>query len=152
MLGLSNKEFINQLDLESTDPVVRRLLAIINDDSIRVELEEAGMDPVYCTFEYEWEHLHPADYIRKLKDDIEYYKRDIDDKDTEIYNLNKEINRLSTTSLVSFIADVQQTLETAKMEEGRARRIAEHEKKLREEAEHKFEFWEKLNYGGKGKA
>jgi len=152
MLGLSNKEFINRLDLESTDPVIRRLLAIINDDTIRVELEEAGMDPVDCTFEHDWEHLYPADYIRKLRDDIDYYKRDIDDKDTEIYNLNKEINRLSTTSLVSFIADVQHTLETAKMEEGRARRIAENEKKLREEAEHKFEFWEKLNYGGKGKA
>ena len=55
MLGLSNKEFINRLDLESTDPVIRRLLAIINDDTIRVELEEAGMDPVDCLSYRDWE-------------------------------------------------------------------------------------------------
>ena len=146
---LSAKELIHYLDLYSNDPVVRRLVKLLQEESLVEELVEAGMDPVSREFEHDWEHLSPAEYIYKLKSDIDYYKQEVDDKDTEIFNLNKEVNRLSTKSLVSFIADVQQTLEFAKMEEGRAKRIAEHEKQLRQEAEKKFEFWEKLNHGVK---
>ena len=147
-LNMTPKELVHYLDLYSEDPVVRRLVEFLSNNTLVEDLVEAGMDPVDMTFEYDgWERKTPADYIHALKNDVNYFEREADEKDYEIENLKKEVNRLSTKSLVSFIADVQQTLETAKMEQGRAERRAEHEKKLREEAEQKFEFWDKMNHG-----
>jgi predicted RNase H-like nuclease (RuvC/YqgF family) len=147
-VNMTPKELVHYLDLYSEDPVVRRLVEFLRQDTLVEDLVEVGMDPDNNTFRYDgYQDLPPSDYIRQLRNDADFYEREADDKSYEIENLNKEINRLSTKSLVSFIADVQQTLETAKMEEGRHRRIAEHEKKLREEAEQKFEFWEKMNHG-----
>ncbi len=152
MQGLSDKEFINRLDLESTDPVVRRLLAILGDNSIRLELEEVGMDHEDCTFSHDWQNLSPGEYIEQLRKDIDYCNQDLEALEQEKLDLEREVNRLSTISLVKFIGDVSDKLDVANSEMHRHRRIAEQEKKLREEAEQKFEFWEKLNYGGKGRA
>ena len=145
---LSVKELIHYLDLYHKDPLVRRLVKLLREESLIEDLEQVGMDPVSKVFKDDgWEYRTPGEYIEHLRNDIDYHVRECDNLQSQVHDLEKEVKRLSTISLVSFIADVHQTLETAKMEEGRARRIAEHEKKLREEAEHKFEFWDKMNHG-----
>lgn len=146
-LTMSSKELIHYLDFNSQDPIVRRLVKLLQEESLVEDLVAAGMDPETREFKHDWSYYSPSEFIEKLQNDVEYMDQDLIEKEREIADLEREVTRLSTKSLVQFIADVHEKLESAKMEEGRARRIAEHEKKLREEAEHKFEFWDKMNNG-----
>jgi predicted RNase H-like nuclease (RuvC/YqgF family) len=146
--NLSVKELVHYLDLYNDDPLVRRLVVLLREESLIEELEAVGMDPATKEFKDEgWNYRGPAEYIEHLRNEIDYYVREADDLQTEVHNLEKEVAKLSARGVASLLAEVHDTLEAAKMEEGRYRRMAEHEKKLREEAEHKFEFWEKLNHG-----
>ena len=145
---LSVKELIHYLDLYHEDPLVRRLVKLLREESLIEDLEQVGMDPVDKVFKDDgWEYRTPSEYIQHLRNDIDYHVRECDDLQSQVYDLEKEVNRLSTIGIMNFVADVHHKLEMAKMEQGRAERIAEHEKKLRQEAEQKFEFWEKLNHG-----
>jgi len=145
--AMSTKELIHYLDLYSDDPLVRRLVKLLQEESLVTELVEAGMDPVTREFENDWNQYSPGEYIRQLRSDLDYYVRECDDLQSQIQSLEKEVSRMGTVNLISFIADVHHKLEMAKMEQGRAERIAENEKKLRKEAEQKFEFWDKMNNG-----
>ena len=145
---LTAKELIRYLDLTSTDPLVRRLVELLQEESLIEELEEAGMDPVTKEFRDDgWNYRGPAEYIQHLRNDIDYYVREAEELQGQVHDLEKEVKRFSTVNLVSFIADVHHKLEMAKMEQGRAERRAEHEQTLRKEAEQKFEFWDKMNHG-----
>ncbi len=145
--SMSTKELVHYLDLYSEDPVVRRLVHLMQEESLVQELVDAGMDPVTRTFEHEWQSMSPGDYIEHIRRDMEYYIDERDEFEREVEDLKREVNRLSTISLVKFIGDVSDKLNVANSEMNRQRRIAENERKLREEAEQKFEFWEKLNHG-----
>ncbi len=144
---LSDKELIHYLDIYSDDLVVRRLVKLLQEDSVVKELIDVGMDPTNMTFEHDWQHLSPGDYIEQLRRDIEYYIDERDEMEQEKDRLEREVNRLSTISLVNFIADVHHKLEVSQMERDRANRQAEQERVLRKEAEKKFEFWDKINHG-----
>lgn len=145
---LTAKELIRYLGLTSTDPLVCRLVTLLQEESLIEELEEAGMDPVTKEFKDDgWNHRGPAEYIQHLRNDVDYYVREAEDLQEQVYSLEKEVAKLGARGVASLLADIHHTLEAAKMEEGRQRRIAENERKLREEAEQKFEFWEKLNHG-----
>jgi hypothetical protein len=144
---LSDKELLNYLDLYSDDPVVRRLLKILEEDSLVQELTEVGMDPLARTFEHDWQHLSPSNYIVELRRDAEYYMDERDAMEQEKEQLEREVTRLSTMSLVNFVADVQHKMEMNTMELARANKRAEQERELRKEAEQKFEFWDKINHG-----
>ncbi len=144
---MSTKELVHYLDLYSTDPIVRRLVQLLQEESLVQELVNVGMDPVDRTFEHDWQHLSPGDYIEQLRRDMEYHIEERDEIEQEKEQLEREVNRLSTTSLVKFIADVHQTLEMNKMERDRAVRQSKKEQELRKEAEQKFEFWDKMNHG-----
>jgi hypothetical protein len=146
---LSARELIHYLDLYSEDPVVIRLVSLLKEESLVGELVEAGMDEDSMTFKADWQNMSPGEYIKHLENDVDYYVRERDELEQEKEHLEQEVNRLSTISLVKFIGDVSDKLDVAKSEMHRAQRIAENEKKLRQEAEQKFEFWEKLNHGVK---
>jgi predicted Holliday junction resolvase-like endonuclease len=72
-----------------------------------------------------------------------------DQMEHEKDELEREVTRLSTMSLVNFVADVQHKMEMNTMERDRAVKRAEQERELRKEAEQKFEFWDKMNHGVK---
>jgi hypothetical protein len=107
------------------------------------------MDPVARTFEHDWQHLSPSNYIVELRKDAEYYMDERDQMEHEKDELEREVTRLSTMSLVNFVADVQHKMEMNNMEKDRAVKRAEQERELRKEAEQKFEFWDKMNHGVK---
>jgi DNA-binding helix-hairpin-helix protein with protein kinase domain len=146
---LTTKELINYLDFTSTDPLVRRLIQLLQEDSLAQSLTEVGMDPVGRTFEHDWQHLSPSNYIVQLRNDAEYYMDERDQMEQEKDELEREVTRLSTLSLVNFIADVHHKMEMNTMERDRAVKRAEQERELRKEAEQKFEFWDKMNHGVK---
>lgn len=144
---LTIKELINYLDFTSTDPMVLRLVHSLKNESLSVELEEAGMDPTIRKFKDDWEYFSPAEYINHLQRERDYYLEESDDQRHQIEQLEAEIKRMSTTTLMNFIADVQHKMEMTTMEKDRAVRAAAADRKLREEAEQKFEFWDKMNHG-----
>jgi hypothetical protein len=146
---LTTKELINYLDFTSTDPLVRRLIQLLQEDSLVQQLTEVGMDPLARTFEHDWQHLSPGNYIVELRRDAEYYMDERDQMEQEKDQLEREVTRLSTMSLVNFVADVQHKMEMNNMELARANKRAEQERELRKEAEQKFEFWDKMNHGVK---
>jgi hypothetical protein len=146
---LTVKELIRYLDLTSTDPLVRKLIQLLQDESLVEELAEAGMDPVTQEFKHDWEYFGPASYIEKLRNDVDYYVEECNNLENKVRELEGEVTRMSTVSLVNFIADVQHKLEMNKLETARANNRAEAERAARKEAEQKFEFWDKMNHGVK---
>lgn len=146
---LTAGELIRYLDLTSTDPLVRKLIQLLQDESLIYELESAGMDPVTREFKHDWEYFGPASYIEKLRNDVDYYVEECNNLENKVRELEGEVTRMSTVSLVNFIADVHHKLEMSKFEQGRAERRAEAEREARKEAEQKFEFWDKMNHGVK---
>lgn len=145
--NLSAKELIHYLDIYNDDPMVRRLVKLLQEDSVVKELIDVGMDPTSNTFEHDWQHLSPGDYIEQLRRDMDYYIEERDEAEHKADELEREVIRLSTMSLVNFIADVHHKLEMNTMEKDRAVKRAEQEQELRKEAEKKFEFWDKMNHG-----
>jgi len=145
--NLTAKELIHYLDLYSEDPVVRRLVTLLQEDSLMCELVDVGMDEDTLQFKDDWQYYSPGDYISHLRNDLDYYVRECDDLQNEVYDLQKEIKNMSTISLVSFIADVKHKMDMTIMEKDRALARAEEERVLRKSAEQKFEFWDKMNHG-----
>lgn len=145
---LTAKELIRYLDLTSTDPLVRKLIQLLQDESLMEELEAVGMDPDTKAFRDDgWEYRSPGEYIEHLRRERDYYLEESDDQRRQIDQLEAEVKRMGTINLMNFIADVQHKMEMTTMEKDRAVRAAAADRKLREEAEHKFEFWEKMNHG-----
>ena len=145
---LSVKELIHYLDLYHEDPLVRRLVKLLREESLIEDLEQVGMDPVDKVFKDDgWEYRTPSEYIQHLRNDIDYHVRECDDLQSQVYDLEKEVNRLSTIGIMNFVADVKHKLDMTIMEKDRAIARAEEEKVLRKSAEQKFEFWDKMNHG-----
>lgn len=147
--AMTTKELIHYLDLYSDDPVVRRLVRLLQEESLVEELAALGMDPVTREFKHDWEYYGPAEYIEKLRGDIDYYVEECNDLENQVRELEGEVTRMSTVSLVNFIADVKHKLDMNNLETARANNRAEAERAARKEAEQKFEFWDKMNHGVK---
>ena len=145
--NLTKSELIRYLDLSSTDPLVRKLVTLLQEEGLVRELTEVGMDPVTHKFEYDYDFYGPAEYINHLCNEVDFYQREREEAEYQIHQLEKEIKGLSTMTLMNFIADVNHKMEMNNLELARANNRAEAERAQRKEAEQKFEFWEKLNHG-----
>lgn len=146
--NLSVKELIHYLDLYHEDPLVRRLAVALREESLIEELEAVGMDPDTKAFRDDgWDYRSPGEYIQHLRNEIDYYVRERNEAEDRVLELESEIKRLSTMSIVNFIADVKHKLDMNNLETARANNRAEAEREARKESEQKFEFWEKLNHG-----
>ncbi len=145
--NLSARELIHYLDLYSEDPIVLRLVKLLKEESIVQELVDVGMNPDTMTFEADYQHVSPGEYIDQLRRDVDYYVEERDSLENEVDELRQEVKRMSTIGIMNFVADVHHKLEMATLEKNRATRAAEEERKRREEAEQKFEFWDKLHHG-----
>lgn len=147
---LTTKELIRYLDLTSTDPLVRKLIQLLQDESLIEELEAVGMDPDSKVFKDDgWEYRSPGEYIEHLRREVDYYVGERNHAEDQVLELEAEIKRLGTMSIVNFIADVKHKLDMNNLETARANNRAESERVLRKEAEQKFEFWDKMNHGVK---
>lgn len=144
---LSNNEFVNYVSLYNTDPVVARLLDIINEGNIVSDLVDIGMNPITHTFDHDYSNLTPADYIEQLRKDKEWAEEEAADTEYKNSQLRKEVEEYKTTTLIDFIGLVKQELKTAQWSSEESRKIAEREKELRKEAEQKWDMWDKLHHG-----
>ena len=111
---LTDKELIDYTLKFDTDPVRVRLANIMDNmpGAILDDLEDAGMDPVFCNFENTY---LPGQYIRHLESELEIYQDDN-------VQLRKEIEELKARSIMDLIAELKQEIKTADWMASEARR------------------------------
>lgn len=103
LLSLSEREMLDYLATFSTDPVIQRLVGMIDYTKEEYKnlvdnLVDAGMDEDFLVFHG---MTSPGSYIK----DLEYQ---IEDLEREKNSLEEEIDELKTKTVVDFIAEVKQ--------------------------------------------
>jgi hypothetical protein len=76
---LTYTELLNYLDLTATDPATRRLVELLYYDNTTLvqQLIDEGMDPTVFEFEDGYESYSPGEYIRHLRNEVDYYADEI---------------------------------------------------------------------------
>lgn len=92
---LTFEELINYLDLTTTDPSVRRLIDMLCNDNTNLikELMDEGMSRDFI-FEEDYESYSPGEYIRHLRNEVDYYSSEIDEKQYELERAERRIKAL----------------------------------------------------------
>lgn len=138
---LSDMELINHVIKHDTDPVRLRLATYMEriKGAIIDDLEDAGMDPTYCTFTTEWgsERL-PGQYIMHLEEELQI-------RDDNIHELSTELEQQKARTIADLIQELNQDIQAMKHNVKCAdieRRAAETERDI---AKDKLSMWAKLN-------
>lgn len=135
---LTDNELIDYVLRYDDDPIRVRLATHMArvEGSIIDDLENAGMDEVFCTFTsaVNGSTYHPGQYITHLEDEISYLESKISEQEIKL-------NNLKARTVAELIAELRQEIDTAELQAVRARNekaIAE-EKAI--EATHKLDMW-----------
>ena len=112
---LSDAELLHYLDLESEDPIIRRLLNLMLRDTsgLYADLVSAGMDPKTFEFERDYECRSPGDYIRHLENEIDYYKRESDDWEYKFDDMTQERDQLRARNIAKVLHEMEKEVMAA---------------------------------------
>lgn len=147
---LSDREFIRYITLVNNDPIVNRLIKIMyGGDNTMDDLAEAGMDIDTWSFTEDHETFTPGQYITHLSHVVNSLKDDVWELEHQLEDVKEARHRLETRTLMDFISDVNQKLDSAQQKvteankETRAARdkadlIAEHNRELK----NKIDVWQ----------
>lgn len=141
---LSTNELIHYLDLTTTDPMVRRLIELIQSNTLKAELVEVGMDPEDCEFHYEGNYYRPSEYIRQLHSDIDYHQREAADWESQHYEMERERDRLKTRSVADLLHSMEELNRQYIAERDQAKRLAERYAQSNKELNDKINVWKIL--------
>lgn len=100
-------EMIHYLDLYNNDPIVQRLIQRLNYTDLRLELEEAGMDPVSGMFKDNYDHYSPGEYIESLRTEVRNTEEELSDLRYRHEDLEEKYHELKTRSIMQFIEEVK---------------------------------------------
>jgi hypothetical protein len=130
MNHLTDKELIDYVLKHDTDPIRIRLAGVMErmPGAILDGLVDAGMDDTWCTFENTW---HPGDYIHHLRNEIEFYER-------ELMEAQEKLRALEKRTLLEFMVEIGNTVQTLENKLSNAEADAK-------EAKSKLSMWNKLN-------
>lgn len=137
MNHLTDNELIDYTLKFDTDPVRIRLAQVMDNmpGAIIDSLEDAGMDPVFCTFENTY---LPGEYIRHLESELEIYQ-------DENIHLRKELEELKARTVMELIVELKQEIKTAEWMAAEARRERDQLKGDHDKMKSKLSMWTKLN-------
>ena len=141
-MNMTDNELIDYTIKFDTDPVRVRLATYMDrhPGAILDDLEQAGMDPVWCTFRSEenGNTYLPGQYISHLENEIEYLHEQL----KEAYD---EIEELKPMSVSELIATLRQEILAEKYSKERAEQKRWEAEKDREEMKNKLDMWAILN-------
>lgn len=134
---LTDNELIDYIIKFDTDPIRVRLASVMDNmpGAIIDSLEEAGMDPVFCTFENTY---LPGEYIRHLENEIEFLNN-------ELYEAQDKIKRFEARTVAELINELKAYTDLADTNVRRAERAQREAEKERDHAKSKLSMWAKLN-------
>lgn len=137
MNHLTDQELIDYTLKFDTDPVRIRLAKVMDNmpGAIIDDLEDAGMDPVFCNFENTYS---PGQYIRHLETELEFYHN-------ENAQLRGELDELKARTVMDLIAELKQEIKTADWMAAEARRERDKLQGEHDLMKSKLSMWTKLN-------
>jgi len=141
MNHLTDKELIDYTIKFSDDSEKVRLATAMEriTGAIIDDLEDAGMDPTFCTFRSEWGgEYHPGRYITLLEDEIRI-------RDEDILQLRKELEEQKARTIADLIGELKQEIKTANWMAEEARRDRDKAEGDRAIMKDKLSMWTKLN-------
>lgn len=112
---LSDAELLHYLDLESEDPVVRRLLNMLLRDTsgLYADLVSAGMDPKTFEFEIDYQSYSPGNYIRQLENDVDFYRRESDSWECKFEDMTQERDQLRARNIAKILHEMEKEVVVA---------------------------------------
>lgn len=151
--AMSDTELIRYLDLHSQDPLIRRLIGVQyrTQDKIISELESAGMDPRTWTFEHDhYADNSPAEYIERLRQDIEYYREEAAEWESRYDDMKQERDQLRVRSVMELMSEVHSQRLIAEESVRAADREIKHFREENQALKQKLEMWGQLNHVNQG--
>ena len=146
--AMSDIEFMHYLDIYNDDPIVRRLIGVLERTrgALVDDLVDAGMDAQDWTFGTGWSKQSPGQYIRQLRHELDQAESDLRLAQRELADLEDERDRLKTRSIMQFVEEVQQEKRAATHKilaaQEETKRIAQENTKLKEQ----INMWGRLNH------
>lgn len=151
--SMTDTELLHYLDLYSDDPLIRRLVDVLQNTqgALLNNLEDAGMDPNTWTFKTDWLDEHnPGDYIIQLRNELEHAEEELNDLQYRHEELLDKYDALKTKSIMKLIEEVQQEKRAAGQKVQEAMKQAEHQKKENDKLREQIDMWGKLNHVKQG--
>lgn len=141
--AMTDRELLHYLDLNRNDPIVCRLVDMV--DRLFADLEEEGMDPKTRTFSTDWGEQSVANYIYSLRTDVSEAESTINDLKYRLEEAVEERDRLKNRSIGDFLREVEQERINNREETYRVRKesqqLAEQNAKLKEQ----LDMWARMN-------
>ena len=143
--AMTCREMIHYLDLNSTDPVVRKLVQYFAGAGLITELEEAGMDPATQTFTEDNDIMDPGEYIESLRRRLRYAEDDLSDLQFKYEQVVEERDELKTRSIMDFVEEVWQEKRTAGYKVAEALKEAEQQRQENARLREQIDMWGRMN-------
>lgn len=145
--AMSDAEFMHYLDIYSDDPVVRRLVGVLERTrgALVDDLVDAGMDTQDWTFGRGWEKQSPGQYIQELQRQIWSLEDDNDDLRKHKEELEDECDRLKSRSVMEFLQEVEREKRENQSLVREAMKTVQAYKKENDNLKEKIDMWGKLN-------
>lgn len=149
---MTDTELLHYLDLYSNDPLIRRVIQVIERtrEILVDDLVDAGMDPVTLKFKDNWESMSPGSYIEDLRVNLRNAEADLSDLQYKHENIQDQYDQLKTKNIMQFIEEVQ---EERKANQGLVKEAMSTVKAFKDENDklrEQIDMWGKLNHVKQG--
>lgn len=124
---LSDRELLNYLSLQSTDPIIIRLINMLSapNGGLVGDLVEAGMDPNTWVFTEDYQDYFPGEYITHLQKMVAYAEDDKTVAEMDLADAREELEKLRRRTVTELLVDAQRAIDSAKSNQLYAVREAE---------------------------
>jgi hypothetical protein len=144
---MTDTEMLHYLDLYSDDPVIRRLVNVLQNTqgALLTDLENAGMDPVTWKFKTDWQDQYPGDYIIQLRRDLEETEDQLKDLQDQNDELQNKYDQVKTRTIMDFVKEVWDEKRAAAFKAEDALKQARLQKEENDRLREQIDMWGKLN-------
>lgn len=144
---MTDTELLHYLDLYSDDPLIRRLVDVLQNTqgALLNDLENAGMDPMTWKFKTDWQDQYPGDYIIQLRDDLKRAEDDLEALQYKHEELLDKYDELKTRNIMKFIEEVQQEKRAASHKVQEALKEADKQRRENEKLREQIDMWGQMN-------
>lgn len=143
--AMCDRELIHYLDWYNMDPLIRRLLNLVNHDGLMGDLEAVGMNPKTHMFETDQQDLTVAQYITSLHDQVRSLESELDSSNYELGEAIRERDELQTRSVMDFVNEVWQEKREAELRIRTAQQTVSEVQKENARLKEQIDMWGKLN-------
>ena len=145
--AMSDTEFMHYLDIYNDDPIVRRLIGVLERTrgALVDDLVDAGMDARDWTFGDGWSRESPGQYIQDLQQQIRSLEDDNDDLRKHKEELEDECDRLKSRSIGEFLQEVERERRNNQDLVREAMKTVKAYKDENENLKQKIDMWGALN-------